>query len=110
MKFLKNKADHLTRSKAIAIFYMRCETYFETVEFILGLDARHYQNYLALCPNHSAMFKYANNCEDLILSLFLSIEDSDEMEVILAQKDLTIRFTETHIADLKKVIEVDSAR
>lgn len=85
------------------------ETYFETVEFILGLDARHYQNYLALCPNHSAMFKYANNCEDLILSLFLSIKDSGEMEVILAQKALTIRFTETHIADLKKVTEVDSS-
>lgn len=83
--------------------------FFETVEFILGLDARHYQNYLALCPNHSAMFKYANNCEDLILSLFLSIQDSCEMEVVLAQKDLTIRFTETHIADLKTVTEVDSS-
>lgn len=82
--------------------------FFETVEFILGLDARHYQNYLALCPNHSAMFKYANNCEDQIRSLFVSIDDSKEIEAFLAQTSVTIRFTETHICDLKKVIEVDN--
>ena len=31
----------------------------------------------------------------------------NELDVILAQRDATIYFTKTHIADLKKVIEVD---
>ncbi|WP_221403629.1 hypothetical protein, partial [Croceicoccus naphthovorans] len=33
--------------------------------------------------------------------------DGEELEVILAQNDETIYFTKTHLADLKKVIEVD---
>jgi hypothetical protein len=34
--------------------------YFESVEFLANLRRRHHQNYLALCPNHAAMFMYAN--------------------------------------------------
>jgi hypothetical protein len=35
--------------------------YFEKVEFLSELKKLHHQNYLALCPNHAAMFKYANS-------------------------------------------------
>ena len=38
--------------------------YFETVEFLSQLTKHHYQNYLALCPNHAAMFQYANGSAD----------------------------------------------
>lgn len=79
--------------------------YFERVEFLSDLKKRHLQNYLALCPNHAAMFQYANNNKNL-REMFLELT-GNELKVVLAQEDTTIYFTETHIADLKKVIEVD---
>ena len=42
----------------------------------------------------------------MLLDLFCDL-DSEELEVILAQNDETIYFTKTHLADLKKVIEID---
>ena len=80
--------------------------YFEKVEFLPELQRRHFQNYLALCPNHGAMFQYANDSRDLISKYFPSIGDN-QFEVSLAQLPLTIYFTKTHIADLRVVIEKD---
>lgn len=77
--------------------------YFEKVEFLPELKQYHYQNYLALCPNHSAMFKLANGSRDIILELF-SKNDSLLLDVVLAEKSVTIRFTKTHIIDLQAVI------
>ena len=82
--------------------------YFEMVEFLPKLRKRHYQNYLALCPNHAAMFQHANGSEDLMRSMFLDLTNT-ELEVVLAQEDTTIQFTKTHIADLKAVIEADES-
>lgn len=82
--------------------------YFEKVEFLPKLKKRHYQNYLALCPNHAAMFQYANGSADLMQEMFVELIDN-ELEVVLAQKDTTIYFTKTHIADLKNVIYADNA-
>ena len=36
--------------------------YFERVEFLATLRRHHKRNYLALCPNHAAMFQHANGC------------------------------------------------
>jgi len=80
--------------------------YFETVEFLPDLQKHYYQNYLALCPNHAAMFRHANDDEKLISELFLAIGDN-YMEVTLAGDKTTIYFTRTHILDLQTVIEVD---
>ena len=80
--------------------------YFEKVEFLPELKKRHYQNYLALCPNHAAMFKEANGSAEFMRDMFVELS-GNELEVVLAQEDATIYFTRTHIADLKKVIEVD---
>ena len=77
--------------------------YFEKVEFLECLTKRHYQNYLALCPNHSAMFKLVNGSKELMKDMFVDLT-TNELEVILAQSDHTIYFTKTHIADLKSVI------
>ncbi|MBR1191475.1 sacsin N-terminal ATP-binding-like domain-containing protein [Bradyrhizobium sp. AUGA SZCCT0160] len=82
--------------------------YFEKVEFLPELKKRHYQNYLALCPNHAAMFMEANGSAEFMRDMFVELS-GNELEVVLAQKDATIYFTKTHIADLKKVIEVDQA-
>ena len=70
----------------------------------MDLKKRHYQNYLALCPNHGAMFQHANGSSDSIRSLFLEMTNN-ELKVVLAQKDISIYFTKIHIADLKAVIQ-----
>ena len=80
--------------------------YFERVEFLSGLRKRHLQNYLALCPNHAAMFRHANSTEDLMMEMFIDLS-GNELEVVLAQENASIHFTKTHIDDLKKVIEID---
>ena len=80
--------------------------YFEKVEFLEDLKGRHYQNYLSLCPLHGAMFSFANGSRDVLKTRFTDMQ-GQELEVVLAQADVTIYFTKTHIADLKRVIEVD---
>ena len=80
--------------------------YFEKIEFLPELKKRHYQNYLALCPNHAAMFKEANGSSEILRDLFTKLS-GNELEVVLAQENATIYFTKTHIADLKKVLEID---
>src|SRR5262245_533533 len=82
--------------------------YFEKVEFLPELRKRHYKNYLALCPNHAAMFKEANGSSEFMRDMFADLS-GNELEVILAQQNATIYFTKTHVADLKKVLEVDNA-
>jgi hypothetical protein len=82
--------------------------YFEKVEFLHELKKRHYQNYLALCPNHAAMFTEANGSSEFMRDMFADLS-GNELEVILAQQNATIYFTTTHVADLKKVLEVDNA-
>lgn len=80
--------------------------YFEKVEFLPELKQRYYQNYLALCPNHAAMFQHANHSREKMKELF-STMDGLLIEIVLAQSNVAIRFTKTHVADLKTVIDVD---
>jgi hypothetical protein len=80
--------------------------YFEKIEFLPELRKRYYQNYLALCPNHAAMFKEVNGSSKSMRNIFATLSEN-ELEIILAQENTTIYFTKTHIADLRKVIEVD---
>lgn len=77
--------------------------YFEKVEFLPNLKGRHYQNYLSLCPNHAAMFRYANGSADITIEMLMALA-GNELEIILAQNDNTIYFTKTHLADLKAII------
>jgi len=82
--------------------------FFETVEFVPGLRKRHYQNYLALCPNHSAMYRHANSCKDIIRGM---VEDltGNELEVVLAQEDMTVYVSSVHILDIKAVLEAEAS-
>lgn len=84
--------------------------YFEMVEFLREphLQKRHYQNYLALCPNHAAMYQHANGSLNEMKALFLKME-GHELKIILARESATIYFTETHLLDLKTVIKKDAA-
>lgn len=80
--------------------------YFEKTEFLRKLGNRHYMNYLALCPNDSAMFLHANKCKDNMVDIFRSIV-GNKIEVILAREVREITFTDVHIRDIMAVIEGD---
>lgn len=82
--------------------------YFEAVEFLADneLRKRHHQNYLALCPNHAAMFRHANGSKDIIKEMLLELTE-ERLEVVLAQADRTIYFTKTHIADLQSALSAE---
>ena len=77
--------------------------YFEVVE-CCGLRKRHIQNHLALCPNHSAMYSYANASRQEMRDLFEGMT-GNELEVVLGQKELTIYFSKVHVIDLKAVLQ-----
>lgn len=119
---VKEKADQYLRAQYTQDDEMICQVckaplpfklddgsfYYEAVPFIAGLKRQHYQNYLALCPNHSAMFQFANGSRDLLGGMFGRML-GNELEVVLGQADATIYFTKTHIADLQEVLKVESA-
>jgi len=81
--------------------------YFEAIPFLVELEQRHhYQNYLALCPNHAAMYQHANGSSGSMLEKVAEL-DAGVLIVLLAQKELTIHFTPKHIDDLKAVIAAE---
>jgi hypothetical protein len=80
--------------------------YFERVEFLASLKRHQKQNYLALCPNHAAMFQYVNGSNDTLRDLVMALT-SNALPVVLAKEETTIYFTKTHVADLKAIIAVD---
>ena len=81
--------------------------YFEVVEFLPDLERHHHQNYLALCPNHAAMFMYANGSKGELKDRFLTLNGS-ELEMTLADQPVNVYFTDTHIEDLRIIIEVNN--
>ena len=83
--------------------------YFEMVEF-LELNKRHYENYLALCPNHAAMYRHANDSKNSVLDSFKNLEPEQlKMALTLAKQGVAIEFTKTHIKDLKVVVDVEKS-
>ena len=83
--------------------------YFEATEFLTELSRRHYQNYLALCPNHAAMFRHANGSRDDLLRIFLA-SIGQEVPVELAASNHSIYFTQRHFQDLRAVVEIDQTK
>lgn len=83
------------------------EYYFEKVQFI-STNKRYRENYLALCPLHSAMFQYAKiDDEKLIAKNFMDNSTKDFKLRISGGIYLTIKFTETHMRDLQTVLRED---
>ena len=80
--------------------------FFEAVEFLPDLQKHHHQNYLALCPNHAAMLMHTNGSKDEMKGRFLTL-NGNELELTLADQPVTVYFTDTHLADLRVVIEVE---
>jgi hypothetical protein len=80
--------------------------FFETVEF-LELRKRHFQNYLALCPNHSAMYRHANGSKAIICDMVEALT-GNELDVVLAQRDTTIYLSKHHVIDIKAVLAAEA--
>ncbi len=76
------------------------------MEFLLDLKRHHYQNYLALCPNHAAMFMHANPLKEEMRDRFRGLE-GNELALTLADQPVTLYLTGKHILDVRTVIEVD---
>ena len=73
--------------------------YFEAVEFLPELKRLYYQNYLALCPNHAAMYEYTVDSKKFFCP------PVPEFKIVLAGNNSTIHFTETHRKDLEDATE-----
>ncbi len=82
--------------------------FFETVEFLPELTKRHHQNYLALCPTHSAMYRHVNGSRDTMRAAFEAL-NCNELDVALAHQELTIYFSRTHILDLGAILEAEQS-
>lgn len=81
--------------------------FFEIVEFLPGLRKRHFQNYLALCPNHSAMYRHTNGSREIICDMVENLT-GNELEVFLAQRDMTIYLSTIHLIDLKAILVAEA--
>ena len=82
--------------------------YFEKVLIVRDMPRLHHENYLALCSNHSAMFQHVNGSREVMKDLITS-GDSQFVTVILARSEFEIYFTQTHIHDLRAVLEADTS-
>ncbi len=67
------------------------------------------KDFRRICPNHSAMFMYANGSEQTLNADFGAMQ-GQRLTVKLAQKDATIYFTNAHIADLRAITEADAGK
>ncbi|MFT5294933.1 MAG: hypothetical protein ACI9YH_000943 [Colwellia sp.] len=84
------------------------EYYFEASEYNKKIEKSIYQNYLCLCPNHSAMFKHANEYTGSLTDL-LDLAANNRVEIKLAGEIEAICFTDKHLLDLQAVLcEVSS--
>ena len=94
--------------KAPLPFKLDGREYFEVVEFLPELRKRHPQNYLTLCPNHSVMFQHGNGSRATMRGAFQALTDN-ELAVFLADQDLTVYFSKTHIIDLNAVLDAEDS-
>jgi hypothetical protein len=78
--------------------------YFEAIEVVTESSKRFREGFLALCPNHAAAYQYANAQKNSILELVVTAS-GNEIEVALGGEEVTIYFTEVHLADVKACFE-----
>ena len=92
------------------------EYYFEAVEVLTGdfLPKEHESQFLALCPLCAAKYKVLaksdeNTMQKLHETLLNSeLSETSEVPLKMGTEDVTIRFCEVHILDLKTVLDAYS--
>ncbi len=83
------------------------EYYFEAKELVTDLFREHDKNYIALCPNHAAMFDHANGSREQMAEL-LQTATNTAISIALAGRKVTLFFTATHLNDLKSILIAES--
>ena len=85
--------------------------YFERVELLRSMGKLHRQNFLALCPNHSAMFLYALDTgeEEIARQLTTPGLETLDVAVTLAGEAATIAFNPKHRVDLRAMLQAEAA-
>ncbi len=73
--------------------------HFEAVELLEDLPKRFRECFVALCPNHAAMFKLANSSKAEIRSLLAG--RGPGLLITLAGEGRTVSFTEVHWSDVQ---------
>lgn len=73
--------------------------HFEAVELLDELPKRFRECFVALCPNHAAMFKLANSSKAEIRSLLAG--QGRELRIMLAGEGRVVSFTEVHWSDIQ---------
>ena len=53
------------------------------------------------------MFQHANSTKDIMKEMIFDLSNN-ELEVVLAQRNETIYFTKTHIAEIKIILSVEN--
>ncbi len=76
------------------------EYFFEAVEVVDEAPKRLREGFLALCPNHAAMYRYANEGRARAKDL-LDEADTGEIELELGGRAVSVYFTEVHLQDLR---------
>jgi hypothetical protein len=54
------------------------------------------------------MYRLVNGSRDTMREAFLAI-DGNELAVVLAERDMTIYFSRTHLIDLRAVLEAEES-
>ena len=80
--------------------------YFEAVEVFNESKKRIRASYLCLCPNHAAAYRLANAQRHSMRELVATAAGL-EIEVALGAKELTLYFTEVHLADLRACLKAE---
>ncbi len=88
------------------------EYYFEEREILCreSLPKEHEAQHLALCPLCAAKYKYfilnpKNEKEQLQIISDLKKTECFSIPISLGEENTTLRFVETHLADLKTILE-----
>ncbi len=86
--------------------------YFEKVK-LFDFKQHHYQNYLALCPNHSKMLIYTleddeNSIKQKILNISTESIGPFDLSVRAGQKLRNIKFSKRQIIDLQALIKSEN--
>jgi hypothetical protein len=84
------------------------EYYYEAVEILTRKETskHHKQNYLCLCPDHAAMFRFANP-NRLKMRAIVSKATGSTIRLPLAGRLLDLDFHARHLGDLRTILEVD---
>lgn len=82
--------------------------YFEAVEVVQDSAKRFREGFLALCPNHAAAFQYANAQRNSMHELVAAAGGS-KIEIALGGKEITLYFTQMHLADVRACLTADDA-